>query len=51
MHLHQGRFAGAVLAQQGVDFGRIEIEIDAVVGEKIAVAFAYGNGTQQRPGP
>ncbi len=50
-HLHQGRFAGAILAEERVDFGREQIEVDAVVGEKIAVALADGNGTEQRPGP
>ena len=47
-HLHEGRFAGAILAEQRVDFGREQIEVDAVIGEKIAIALAYGNGTEQR---
>ena len=34
--------------EQRVDFGREKIEVDAVVGEKIAVTLAYGNGTEQR---
>jgi hypothetical protein len=34
-----------------VDFGGEQVEVDAIVGEKIAVPLAYGNGTQQRSGP
>jgi hypothetical protein len=29
-HLHQGRLAGAVLAHDGVDLARAQVEIDAV---------------------
>ena len=47
-HLHEGRFARPILAEQRVDFGRKQIEVDAVIGEKIAIALAYGNGTEQR---
>ena len=50
-HLDKGRLAGAVLAEKRMDLGREQVEIDAVVGEKISVPFAYGNGTQQRAGP
>jgi len=28
-----------------MDFCGVKVEIDAVVGEKIAVSLAYGNGT------
>ena len=49
--LHEGRLAGSVLAEQGVNLGREQVEIDAVIGEKIAIALADGNGAQQRPGP
>ena len=47
--LDQRRLAGAVLAEQGVNFGGIEIEIDVVVGEKSTVPLADG-GAQQRLG-
>ena len=49
--LHEGRLPGSVLAEQGVNLGREQVEIDAVIGEKIAIALADGNGAQQRPGP
>ena len=49
--LDQRRFAGAVLAQQRVDLGRIKIEVDGVVGEKIPVFLADADGTQERRGP
>ena len=31
-HVHQGRLAGAVLAQERMDFSPTEIEVDRVVG-------------------
>jgi hypothetical protein len=34
-----------------VNFGREKIKIDAIVGEKVAVPFADGNGAQQWLGP
>ena len=49
--LDQRRFAGAVLAEQRVDLGREKIEVDGVVGEKIAVSLADADGTQERRGP
>ena len=36
--VHQGRLAGAVLAEQGVDLARAEVEVDRVVGEDARVA-------------
>ncbi|MDT4879369.1 hypothetical protein FQZ97_1150380 [compost metagenome] len=33
-HLDEGGFTGAVLAQQGVDFARLDIEIDGVTRGK-----------------
>ena len=38
--LHQGRLAGAVLAEKRVDFARLDRKVDPVIGEKFAVALA-----------
>ena len=38
--LDQRRLARAVLAQQRVDLARLDGEVDAVIGEKVAVALA-----------
>ena len=32
-HLDEGRFAGAVAAQQGVDLARADVEIDLIDGD------------------
>ena len=37
-HFDEGGFAGAVLAQKGVDLAGLDIEIDAVIGGEIAEA-------------
>ena len=34
-HVHQGRLAGAVLAEQGVDLSRLHRQVDVVVGDQI----------------
>ena len=36
--VHQGRLAGAVLAEQGVDLARLDGEVDVVVGDQVAEA-------------
>ncbi len=35
-HVHQGRLAGAVLAEQAVDLARLDDEVDVVVGHEAA---------------
>ena len=37
---HQGGFAGPVLAQERVDLARPDRQIDAVIGQEIAIALA-----------
>ncbi len=37
--LHQGALAGAVLAEQGVDFARLDRQVDTVVGQAAWVLF------------
>ena len=46
--LDQRRFAGAVLAEQGVDLLRPDIDIDGVVGEEIAIALGEPDRLKQR---
>ena len=36
--VHQGRLAGAVLAEQGVDLARADVEVDVVVRDDARVA-------------
>ncbi len=46
---HQRGFAGAVLADHGVDFARLDGEIDAIIGDGAAgIGLADGNGFEQR---
>ena len=36
--VHQGRLAGAVLAEQGVDLARLDGQVDVVVGDQVTEA-------------
>lgn len=45
---HQGRFAGAIFAEQGVDLARSDIEIDRIIGEKIAVSLGDADRLKKR---
>ncbi len=47
-HLHQGRLAGAVFAEQGVDLARSDIEIDRIIGEKTAVSLGDADRLEKR---
>ncbi len=44
----EGRFSGAVLAEQRMDLPRPDVDIDLVVGEKIAVALGQPDRLKQR---
>ena len=47
-HVHQGRFAAAILTQQGEDLAAVDVQPDLVVGNDLAIeAFgdvAHGDG-------
>ena len=46
--LHEGRFAGTILAQQGVNLRRMQVEVDVVVGDEGAVELGDADGLQKR---
>ena len=46
--LDQGGFSGAVLAEQGMDLPRPDIDVDRVVGEECAVALGQPDRLQER---
>ena len=48
--LHQGRLAGAVLAEQRVDLAGADLEVDAVVGGEVAEALDDAVGPVERRG-
>ena len=39
--VHQGRLAGPVLAEQGVDLARAHLEVDVVVGDHARIALRH----------
>src|SRR5699024_10059007 len=48
-HLHQGGFAGAILAEQGVDFAAGNGEINAIAGLESVEILAQAAHIKQRP--
>ena len=48
--VHQGRLAGAVLAEQGVDLAGTQVEIDRVVGEHARIALGDARASRARGG-
>ena len=50
-HLDQSGFARTILAKQRMDFGWEQVEVDGIIGEKITVPLADGNGAQERRRP
>ena len=46
--LHQRRLAGAVLAEDAVDLAAVEVEVDAVAGDDVAVALGDPCGWRRR---
>ena len=48
--VHEGRLAGAVLAEQGMDLARPEVEVDVVVGEHARIALRDAPHLERRHG-
>ncbi|MHC2386745.1 hypothetical protein ACVIHB_001561 [Bradyrhizobium liaoningense] len=46
--LDQRRLAGAVLAEQGVNFTRPDVDVDGIVGEEIAITLGEADRPQER---
>ena len=47
-HLDQGRLAGAVLAEKGVDLARPDVEVDRIECERTGEAFGQPSDLEQR---